>query len=83
MKKNKVISIADRSAIKNHDAEARRLLSGFRQLSRMEKETLLILLDAFLSSKSPTGRAGKKMVDRTSPGFADSYFSSEEAISKS
>lgn len=63
MEKNKVISISDisrRSDIKNHEAEAGRLLSGFRQLSRMEKETLLILLDAFLSNKSPADKAGKK-----------------------
>ena len=54
MKNDKVVYISSpsrRSATQGLDAESARLLSKFKRLSLKEKETLLILIDAFLLQK--------------------------------
>lgn len=59
--KNKVINISSltrRPSVRKIDAEAEKLINGFKHLSRREKETLLTLLDAFLLHKRSIDGSG-------------------------
>jgi len=54
MNNNKVVNISNlsrRPANKEVDAEAASLLGKFKRLSSKEKETIMILIDAFLLEK--------------------------------
>lgn len=54
MNNNKVVNISNlsrRTGNKELDAESARLLGKFKRLSLKEKETILILIDAFLLHK--------------------------------
>ncbi len=64
---NKIIRLANlnkRPASKSLDAEAERLLDGFRRLSQKEKQTLLTLLDAFLLCRDQTAKVGLEQIKR-------------------
>lgn len=60
MENNKVIELSSFSrkpGVQKYEGETDKLLSGFRQLSRREKETLFTLLDVFLRNKRALERA--------------------------